>query len=305
MIDRGFRVLAWLAAALVLVILGLIVVTMGREAWPAFQQEGLGLIFSNDWQPQFGKYGAAAFVWGTLLVSAIAVALAVPVSIGLALFATEVAPRRLRRPVTYVIDLLAVIPSVVYGLWGLLVFAPAVLPIYQDISEAVAGVPVLSTLFSGEPVAGRSYMTGGIILAIMITPIITSIAREVFATTPAVLKEASLAMGATRWEMIRAAVFPHSRSGLLSAVMIGLGRAMGETIALALVIGSFPQLGVQLFGAGDSMASVIANNFGEAQGTFRSALIALGVILFFLTMIIGVVARSLMGRAERRIGAVA
>lgn len=302
MIDRGFRALTWFAATLVLVILGLILVTMGHESWPVFRQEGLAFVFSDNWVPQTGNFGAAAFVWGTLLVSLIGVVIAVPLSMGLALFATEVAPRGVRRPITYVIDLLAVIPSVVYGLWGLLVFAPAVLPFYTSISEAVDGVPILQTLFSGDPVAGRNYMTGGIILAIMITPIITSITREVFATTPVVLKEASLAMGATRWEMIRASVLPHSRSGVLSAVMIGLGRAMGETIALALVIGSVPQLGVQLLGPGDSMASVIANNFGEAQGMYRSALIGLGVVLFFLTMAIGIVARSIMGRTERRMG---
>jgi phosphate transport system permease protein len=302
MIDKGFRALAWLSATLVLVILGLIVFTMVHESWPVFQKEGLGFVFSNNWSPAFNHFGAGAFLWGTIVASTIAVIIAVPVSIGLALFATEVAPKRVRRPVVYVIDLLAVIPSVVFGLWGLLVFAPALQGFFQNIADAVSGIPVLNTIFSGNPVSGRAFLTAGIILAIMITPIITSIAREVFATTPPALKEASLAVGATRWEMIRAAILPHSRSGLVSAIMIGLGRAMGETIAVALVIGSYPQFGFRLLGPGDAMASVIANQFGEATDTYRAALIGLGVILFLLTMVIGIAARTVTGRVDRRLG---
>ncbi len=303
--DTVFRWLSLAGGGLVLVILALVVYSTTRQAWPALRKEGLDFVLSDDWDVVKGQFGALAFIFGTLVISVIALLLALPVSIGIALFITEVAPRRLQRPVVYVIDLLAVIPSVVFGLWGILVLAPAILGFYQNVADAVSGVPVLGNVLNGTPVVGRSFMTAGIILAIMITPIITSITREVFATVPRSQKEAALALGATRWEMIRGAVFPHSRSGMVAGAMIGFGRAMGETIAVALVIGSIPTTKLQLFGSGDSMAAVIANNFGDASGTFRSALIGLGVVLFGMTLVIGTVAQALVGRAERRLGAVA
>jgi phosphate transport system permease protein len=250
------------------------------------------------WIPAEGKFGALAFIWGTLLSSAIALALAVPVSLGIALYANEAAPKRMRKWVVYVMDLLAAIPSVVYGLWGVLVFAPAIQPVYEAINGAVGGVPVLGWFFSGT--SGRSFMTAGIILAIMITPIVTSLSREVIATVPPAQREAAYGMGATRWEMIRSAVLPWSRGGITGAVMLGLGRAMGETIAVALVIGSQAQITAHLFEPGDSMAAVIVNQFGEAAGTHRSALIGLGVVLFVITIIVNVSARSIVGRFDRR-----
>jgi len=218
--------------------------------------------------------------------------------LGIALYANEAAPRRLRKPVVYVMDLLAAIPSVVYGLWGIIVLAPAIQPVYKAISGAVGDIPVLGWFFNGE--SGRSYMTAGIILAIMITPIVTSLSREVIATVPSAQREAAYGMGATRWEMIRAAVLPWSRGGIVGSVMLGLGRAMGETIAVALVIGSQSQITTHLFEAGDSMAAVIVNQFGEASGTHRSALIGLGVVLFCVTIIVNVSARSIVGRFDRR-----
>jgi phosphate transport system permease protein len=233
------------------------------------------------------------------VTSAIALVFAVPVSIGIALFLTDVARPRLRRPVSSLVDLLAAIPSVVYGLWGLIVLAPFLADFYDWVSGVVEGIPVLSTLFTG-PSTGRSLFTAGIILALMITPIVTSITREVFDTVPASAKEAAYALGATRWEMMRAAIFPHSRSGVIGAVMLGLGRAMGETIAAALVIGSSAQVTAHLFQSGDSMAAVIANQFGEAGGVHRAALIALGVELFALTIVVNMLARAVVGRAERR-----
>jgi phosphate transport system permease protein len=296
--DSAFKFVALFAGLVVLAILGLIAFSTTKEAWPAFKQEGLGFVTSSTWIPAEGKFGALAFIYGTVLSSLIALVLAVPVSLGIALYANEAAPRRLRKPVVYVMDLLAAIPSVVYGLWGIIVLAPAIQPVYKAISGAVGDIPILGWFFNGE--SGRSYMTAGIILAIMITPIITSLSREVIATVPSAQREAAYGMGATRWEMIRAAVLPWSRGGIVGSVMLGLGRAMGETIAVALVIGSQPQITTHLFEAGDSMAAVIVNQFGEASGIHRSALIGLGVVLFGVTIIVNVSARGIVGRFDRR-----
>ena len=296
--DSIFKVVALVAGLFVLAVLALIAVSTTREAWPAFKEEGFGFITSSTWVPADGQFGALAFIYGTVLSSFIAILLAVPVSLGIALYANEAAPRRLRKPVVYVMDLLAAIPSVVYGLWGIIVLAPAIQPVYKAINGAVGDVPVIGWFFNGE--SGRSYMTAGIILAIMITPIITSLSREVIATVPSAQREAAYGMGATRWEMIRAAVLPWSRGGIVGAIMLGLGRAMGETIAVALVIGSQAQITTHLFEAGDSMAAVIVNQFGEASGTHRAALIGLGVVLFGVTIIVNVSARGIVSRFDRR-----
>jgi phosphate transport system permease protein len=298
-VDRTFRGLTLVAGLAVLAILALIAYSTTTEAWPAFQKEGLSFITSDDWAPAQGKFGALAFIYGTLLTSLIAIIIAMPISLGIALFTTEVAPRRMRRPIIYVIDLLAAIPSVVYGLWGFAVFAPWVMPKYQSVADAVNGIPILNTLFGGVA-QGRSFMTAGIVLAFMITPIITALSRETLSTVAQDDKNAALAMGATRWEMIRVAIFPRVRSGILAAVMLGLGRAMGETIAVALIIGSVPQITLHLFSSGDAMAAVIANQFGEASGDHRAALIGLGVVLFGITILVNIVARYIMRVAERR-----
>jgi phosphate transport system permease protein len=299
--DRTFSALCLASGLLVLVVLGLILISTSNEAMPAFRQEGLSFLTSKVWDPAAGHFGALAFIYGTLVVSAIALVIAVPVSIGLALFITELAPARLRTPVVYLIDLLAAIPSVVYGLWGILVFGPEIAKVYEKISSAFAGIPLLGTVFHGS--SPRSFMTAGIILAIMITPIVTSISREVFNTVPRDQKEAALGLGATRFEMIRGAVLPYSRTGLVGAVMLGLGRAMGETIAVALVIGSTPAIRAHLFEPGDAMAAVVANQFGESSGTHRAALIGLGVVLFVMTVLVNLLARSVSGRADRRLAA--
>ncbi|HEY3096787.1 MAG TPA: phosphate ABC transporter permease subunit PstC [Acidimicrobiia bacterium] len=297
--DRGFRVLALAAGLMVLVVLALIAIYTTREAWPWFREEGLG-IFTDNWDPARNHFGALGLIYGTLLVSVIALVLALPVSVGIALFVTEVAPLRVRRPIVYTVDLLAAIPSVVYGLWALLVLAEPLASLFGSVSDATASVPILSSLFGNPSASGKSFMTAGIIVAIMITPIITSITREVFATVPESQKEGALALGATRWEMIRGAVFPHSRSGMVAASMIGLGRALGETIAVALIIGSSQRVTSNILGPGDTLASVIANQFGEASGTHRAALIGCGVVLFAMTILIGVTARSVTSRAEVR-----
>ena len=296
--DRGFQVLALAAGLLVLVILVLIAVSTSQQASSWFSAEGVK-IFSKTWNPTANQFGALAFIYGTAITAIIALVMAVPVSVGVALLLTEVVPYRWARPIVYVIDLLAVVPSVVWGLWGILVFAPWIQHIYTSIAGGVDGVPVLGPLF-GQPVSGASFFTAGIILAFMITPIVTSLSREVIATVPAIDREGAYALGATRLEMIRGVVLPHSQGGVVGAVLLGLGRAMGETIAAALVIGSSATITSHLFAPGYSMPSVIANEFGEASGVFRAALFGLGVLLFVFTIIINIVARAIVARSARR-----
>jgi phosphate transport system permease protein len=211
-----------------------------------------------------------------------------------------VVPSRWARPFVYVIDLLAVVPSVVWGLWGIIVLVPWLQPIYKDVASGVKGIPVLDALFGGDSVSGAAFFTAGLILAIMITPIITSLSREVIATVPDIDKEGAYALGATRWEMIRGAVWPHSQGGVVGAVLVGFGRAMGETIAVALVIGSAAAITPHLFAPGYNMPSVIANQFGEASGEFRAALMGIGVLLFVFTIIINVIAHAIVERSARR-----
>lgn len=298
--DRSFMALTIAAGLLVLAVLALILITTTREAWPALSKMGLDFITSKTWDPPAGVFGALAFIYGTALVSLISLIFAVPVSIGIALFLTELAPRRLRGPAITVIDLLAAVPSVVFGLWGVLVVAPKLVPIYRWFNDVFGGIPVIGALF-GEPVgSGRSFMTAGLILAIMITPIITSIAREVFSTVPRSDKDAALALGATRWEMIRGAVFPHSFGGIVGAVILGLGRAMGETIAVALIIGSSTQITANVFASGNALPAVIVDQIGESTGDFTAALIGLGVVLFVMTVVINTVAQAIVRRAEIR-----
>jgi phosphate transport system permease protein len=296
--DRVFQILAAAAGVLVLVILALIAISTSQQASSWFSTEGWK-IFTVDWNPATNNFGAMSYVYGTVITATIAIILSVPVSVGLALLLTEVVPRRWARPIVYVVDLLAVVPSVVWGLWGILVFAPWLFHIYTSIASGVKGIPVLDALF-GQPVSGASFFTCGIILAFMITPIVTSLSREIFATVPAIDKEGAYALGATRLEMIRGAVWPHSQGGVVGAVLLGLGRAMGETIAAALVIGSSPVITSHLFAAGYDMPAVIANQFGEASGEFRAALIGLGVMLFVITIVINLIARGVVERSARR-----
>jgi phosphate transport system permease protein len=300
--DKTFRVVTLACGLAVLAILALIAGFTTHSALPAFDAAGLHFITSRNWSPTatHPSFGGLAFIYGTVAISLIALVIAVPVSLGLALFLTEVAPRRLRLPVVYLIDLLAAIPSVVFGLWGLLALQKPLGHFYGHVSNIVHGVPIVDRFFQGS--LGRNFFTAGFIVALMITPIITSLTREVFATVPAAQKEAALALGATRWEMMRTSILGYGRSGVVGAVMLGLGRAMGETIAVALLIGSIPSITLNLFHSGDAMASVIANQFGEASGTFQAALIALGVVLFALTIVINVGARVFVSRSEKATG---
>jgi phosphate transport system permease protein len=297
--DRGFAILALASGLLVLVILVLIAVSTSQQASSWFATKGLSGVFSTHWNPAANQFGAVPFIYGTAITALIALIMSVPVSIGIGLLLTEVVPARWARPFVYVIDLLAVVPSVVWGLWGILVLAPWLQHIYTSIGSGVHGTPVLGSLF-GPPVSGASFFTAGLILAFMITPIVTSLAREVMATVPATDKEGAYALGATRWEMIRGVVWPHSQGGVVGAVLLGLGRAMGETIAAALVIGSSATITSHLFSTGYSMPAVIANQFGESSGVFRAALMGLGVLLFAFTIIINVIARGVVNRSARR-----
>lgn len=299
--DRAFAVLAAACGLLVLVILVLIAVSTSQQASTWFSTAGLSGIFSSNWDVTTNHFGAMAFLYGTVITSLIAITIAVPVSVGIALLLTQVVPGRVARPIVLLVDLLAVVPSVVWGLWGIIVLVPKLQTLYTSIASGLTGVPVLSTFFGGTSVSGTSFFTAGLILAIMIIPIVTSLSREVIATVPVIDKEGAYALGATRWEMIRGAVWPHSQGGVIGAVLLGLGRAMGETIAAALVIGSSAEVTSHLFATGYSMPSVIANEFGEATGgEFRAALIGLGVLLFALTIIINLLARGIVARSVRR-----
>jgi phosphate ABC transporter permease protein PstC len=233
---------------------------------------------------------------GTLITSAIALVIGVPVAVATALFIHEICPRRLRTPLGVVVDLLAAVPSVVYGLWGVFVLIPKLLPAEKWFASTFSFIPWIG----GGTVTGPNYFIAGLILAIMILPIVSAISREVISSVPAEHKEAALALGATRWEMIRMAVLPYARPGITGGAMLGLGRALGETIAVVLVIGNAPVIGQHLFNQGYSLAAVIANEFGEAQGIHISALFAAGLVLFILTLIVNVIARGFVTRGARR-----
>ncbi|HEY0520687.1 MAG TPA: phosphate ABC transporter permease subunit PstC [Ilumatobacteraceae bacterium] len=300
-VDRVFRLSTLGAGALILVVLVLITWTISGKSVPAFRHEGFHFFTNRRWAPGADAYGALSFIFGTAVTALIAVVISVPVSIGIALFTTQVAPPWLKKWLVSLTDLVAVVPSVVFGLWGIIFLAPKLVGFFKMISGWFHGWPILGDLF-GRVGAGRTFMTAGLILSVMITPIITSIAREVIETTPQTDRDGALALGATRWEMITGAVLPHSMSGIVGAVMLGLGRAMGETIAVALVIGSTPTITANLFSSGDSLPSVIAFQWGEATTEVkRSALIAMGLTLFVLTIVVNLTATAVVGRATRRV----
>ena len=299
--DRAFRGVTFAGGAAIALILGLIAWTIGNKSSLAFRSEGLGLFTQRRWAPADNVYGALSFIYGTAVTAAIAVLLAIPVSIGIALFISHVAPSWLKRPLVAMIDLVAVVPSVVFGLWGIIFLAPKLAPFFTKVSGWFHGVPLLGHVF-GKASAGRTFLTAGLILAIMITPIITSISREVIETCPTTDRDGALALGATRWEMITGAVLTHSAGGIVGAVMLGLGRAMGETIAAALVIGSSPAITANLFSSGDSLPSVIAFEWGEATSDVkRSALIAMGLTLFLMTLVVNFIATAIVNREMKRV----
>jgi phosphate transport system permease protein len=301
--DIVFRNVTRGAAVLVLVILGGVIVALISGATPALREFGFNFLIQERWNPVTEKFGAIAPIYGTIVTSFIAMLIAVPVGLLIAFFLTELCPMPLRRPIGIAIELLAGIPSIIYGIWGLFVFAPFLQEYVQPALIALFGnIPILSTLFAGPPY-GIGVLTAGLILAIMVLPFITSISRDVFDAVPPVLKEAAYGIGCTTWEVVRYVVLPYTRVGVIGGVMLGLGRALGETMAVTFVIGNAHKISGSILAPGTTISATIANEFTEAVGdTYTSALIALGLILFVITFIVLAIARYMLLRIERRIG---
>jgi len=301
--DILFRVLTRAAAIAVLVILGGVIISLIDGSLPALQAFGLNFLIEERWNPVTEKFGALAPIYGTLVTSFIAMLIAVPVGLLIAVFLTELCPMWLRRPIGIAIELLAGIPSIIYGIWGLFVFAPFLQETLQPFLIATFGnIPLLSTLFAGPPY-GIGMLTAGLILAIMVLPFVTSISRDVFDAVPPVLKEAAYGIGCTTWEVVRYVVLPYTRVGVIGGVMLGLGRALGETMAVTFVIGNAHKVSPSLLAPGTTISATIANEFTEAVGDlYTSSLIALGLILFVITFIVLAIARYMLMRIERRIG---
>jgi phosphate ABC transporter permease protein PstC len=291
----GLRAVAWAILALLLYFLFQLL----RDSQEVFSQMGFGFLFKNDWDVSRDIYGALPLVVGTLITAALALIIGVPIAVASAVYLTELCPLRLRRGMTAMLELLAAVPSVVYGLWGFFVLIPLLRPGMQWFDDTFAFLPFVG---SEQPVAGPNYFLAGLILAIMILPIVSAVSREVLAAVPREQREAALALGATRWEMIWKAVLPPARDGIFSASILGLGRAIGETIAVTIVIGNAAMIGDSIFSQGYTLAAVIANEFGEAasQPLHSSALIAAGLVLLVLTLFVNVVADLIVRRAERR-----
>jgi phosphate transport system permease protein len=301
--DRVFHRLTRLCAVAVLLILSGVIVSLIVGSVPAFREFGLGFIFTQSWNPVTEKFGALAPIYGTLVTSFIAMLIAVPVGLLIAMFLTELCPQWLRRPIGIAIELLAGIPSIIYGIWGLFVFAPFLQGTLQPFLIDVFGnVPVLSAVFEGPPY-GIGVLTASLILAIMVLPFITSISRDVFDAVPPVLKEAAYGLGCTTWEVMRFIVLPYTRVGVIGGVMLGLGRALGETMAVTFVIGNAHRISASIIAPGTTISATIANEFTEAVGDlYTSSLIALGLLLFVITFIVLAAARFMLMRIEKRIG---
>jgi phosphate transport system permease protein len=301
--DTTFHLLTLAAAWVVLLLLGGVIVSLVIGAMPSIRAFGLNFYTTESWNPVTEKFGAMAPMYGTIVTSIIAMTIAVPSAIGIAIFLTELCPYWLRKPIGIAIELLAGIPSIIYGIWGLFVFAPFLQQYVQPPLIALfADVPVLSVLFAGPPY-GIGVLTAGIMLAIMVLPIVTSISRDVFDTVPPVLKEAAYGVGCTTWEVISSVVIPYTRIGLLGAVMLGLGRALGETMAVTFVIGNAHRIAPSLLAPGTTISATIANEFTEAVGDlYTSSLIQLGLILFVITFIILAISRYMLMRLHMREG---
>jgi phosphate transport system permease protein len=301
--DKVFRLLTKTAAIGVLIILGGVMFSLIDGSLPALRTFGLDFLLEQRWNPVTEKFGALAPIYGTLVTSFIAMLIAVPIGLLIAVFLTELCPMWLRRPIGIAIELLAGIPSIIYGIWGLFVFAPFLQETLQPFLIATLGnIPGLSVLFAGPPY-GIGVLTAGLILAIMVLPFITSISRDVFDAVPPVLKEAAYGVGCTTWEVVRNVVLPYTRVGVIGGVMLGLGRALGETMAVTFVIGNAHKISASLLAPGTTISATIANEFTEAVGDlYTSSLIALGLILFVITFIVLAAARYLLLRIERRIG---
>jgi phosphate transport system permease protein len=302
--DTVFSLLTHGAAWLTLLMLVGILASLVVGAAPAIEKFGLAFLWTTEWDPVQEKFGGLVMIYGTLMTSFIALIIAVPVSFGIAVFLTEMSPGWLKRPLGIAIELLAAVPSIVYGMWGLLVFGPILAKYVQaPLQGAFSGVPVLGALFAGPPV-GIGILSAGIILAIMVIPFIAAVMRDVFEVTPPLLKESAYGLGATTWEVVSKVVLPYTKTGVVGGIMLGLGRALGETMAVTFVIGNFNQLdSLSLFEAANSITSALANEFAEAgEGLHQASLIYLGLVLFFITFVVLSLSKLLLAQLRKSEG---
>jgi phosphate transport system permease protein len=299
--ERVFRGATFAAALVVLLLLGGVAISLLHGAWPAFARFKLAFVTREIWNPVTDEYGALSAIYGTVVTSLIAMVLAVPISFGIAVFLTELAPAWLKRPIGVAVELLAAIPSIIFGFWGLFILAPVLQEHVQPwIIHTLGALPFAGALFQGPPF-GIGVLSAGIVLAIMIIPFISAVMRDVFETVPDVLKESGYGLGATTWEVVWKVVVPHSRVGMVGGLMLGLGRALGETMAVTFVIGNEHQIGLSLLAPGTTISAAIANEFTEATTPlYASSLIALGVLLFLITCTVIAAARFMLLRLERR-----
>ncbi len=297
--DALFKGTTQFFALVVLLLLGGVIISLVIGSWPVITTFGFGFLFTEAWNPVTEKFGALAPVYGTIVTSIIAMVIGVPVSFGIAMFITELCPQILKRPLGIAIELLAGIPSIIYGIWGLFVLAPILQRTVQPFLIATLGhAPLIGPLFSGPPY-GIGTLTAGIILAIMVLPFVTSITRDVFETVPPMLKESAYGLGATTWEVVSSVVLPYTRVGFIGACMLGLGRALGETMAVTFVIGNAHRIALSIIAPGTTISATIANEFTEAEGDlYTSSLIALGLILFVITFIILALAKLMLMRMQ-------
>ena len=297
--QLGDRIFEWAcrgAGVLVLLLLGGIIVELFLGGWPAFRQFGLAFLTSSDWDPVQEVFGAAVTIYGTVVTAVLALIMAVPLAFGIAFFLTELAPARLRRPIGVAVELLAAVPSIIYGMWGFFVVVPFMAQhVMPPLIDSIGELPVIGALFQGPPF-GTGIFTAALILAIMVLPFIAAVMRDVFETVPPVFKESAYGLGATTWEVMRSVVVPYTRVSVIGGIMLGLGRALGETMAVTFVIGNANRISASLFGPGNTIASLIALEFGESEtGSLKlSALLALGFILFVISFIVLAVSRWLL-----------
>jgi phosphate transport system permease protein len=302
--DRTFHLVTQISAIAVLAILAGVIISLIYGSMPALKAYGFNFLITEVWNPVTEQFGALAPIYGTLVTSTIAMLIGIPISFGIAIFLTEICPLILRRPIGIAIELLAGIPSIIYGIWGLFVLAPFLQRHIQPaLIDTFSGVPLLESLFAGPPY-GIGIFTAGLILAIMVLPFITAITRDVFETVPSVLKEAAYGIGCTRWEVLRRVVLPYTRVGVIGGIMLGLGRALGETMAVTFVIGNAHRISSSILAPGTTISAAIANEFTEADGDlYTASLIALGLILFLITFVVLAAARLMLMRLERKAGA--
>jgi phosphate transport system permease protein len=299
LVDRVFRGASLASALLVLLVLAGILASIAYGGWPAFREFGPGFLTSSAWNVGREEYGALVAVIGTLVSAFLALLIGIPISLGIAVYLTQLCPGWARRPVAMTIELLAAVPSIIYGMWGLFVFAPLFARFVQiPVSNVVDGLPIVGTLLYAQVPSGVGVLTAGIILAIMIVPFVASITRDMLDQIPTVLRESAYGIGCTTWEVVRYVLVPQASVSIIGAIMLGLGRALGETMAVTFVIGNANRLSASVFDPGSTIASRIANEFNEADGMQLNALMALGCILFVVTFVVLIIARLLVRRAK-------